>query len=176
MRRLLIIALFVLVLLPANAFAAGWHHAGGRAYGFRLSYPSHWSVSSLVEPGNTRQLTLSYQGKQVYGLTILVLNLSPGRSLGQTAARFSQYERAQGNSSLIHVHWSAASLGRRRAMVGVVRPQTEGGVGQAQGIYLAPWRGKVYQVTMSAFSRHAPRTVGAFPSVYRRILATWRFL
>jgi hypothetical protein len=68
------------------------------------------------------------------------------------------------------------SLGRRAALAGVLKPSTEGGSSLADEVYIAQWRGWVYEIVASAYHKPPFSRLSQFPSVYAQILGTWKFL
>lgn len=175
MRRWSFLCVVVFIALTATASASSWHTFSSKSLGFRVQYPVSWQRFVASGPG-IQEVRLTYQGKTIYGVDIMVLRIKPAASLQATVARVVRYERGIGNTSFASIHWTGTSLGGRPAVAGISRPSTEGGVGAAQGIYLAPWHSRVYQVTISAYGRHAPSRIDQFPAIYRQVLATWRFL
>lgn len=174
MRRLLPCILFVALALPTGVSAASWHHFANKQFGFALRYPGNWHLT--VNRVGSRQVLLSHQGAQIDAMTILVLPIKPARTVPGTMQRFGKYLRSVGNSGLSHGRWSSVAVGGRRGMVSIVRPSTEGGVGQSEAIYVVPSRSRVYEITLVAYANKAPSQLSQFPGVYRQILATWRFL
>ena len=80
------------------------------------------------------------------------------------------------DNGVTQVRWWPTSLGHKAGFAGISRPPTEGGVGLTQGIYVVPWHSRIYALTMTAYGRPVPTRMSQFPSIYRQILATWRFL
>jgi hypothetical protein len=121
------------------------------------------------------QVSLARTGSHPYGVVISVLHLNPGHTIRETVQRFVSYERRNGNAVFAHLHWTAATLGGRSAMGSVMVPPTEGGVAISYGVYLSAWRKRTYEVTIVSYGQLAARRLSKFPSVYRQILASWRF-
>jgi hypothetical protein len=109
-------------------------------------------------------------------MTVTVLPVRPDRSLQGSLKRFLQYERQSGNAAYVKATWTRGTLGGRTALGTVIRPSTEGGVSLSYGVYVAPWRTHVYQVTVVAYGKPVPSSLRAFPAVYGQMLKTWRFL
>jgi hypothetical protein len=175
MRRLSPAILLVMFALPGLAHAASWRSFHSRQLGVAFHYPGTWKLTVSNLPGN-RQVTINSQSGPAYALVATVLAARPGHSLGQTMQRFVSYESSIGNAQLAHLHWSRAALGGKSAMVGIVRPSTEGGVAIANAILVTQWRSHIYEVTLTAYSKPAPSHLRQFPGVYSQILRSWRFL
>ncbi|MGH2443868.1 MAG: hypothetical protein ACRDFX_12005 [Chloroflexota bacterium] len=180
MRRLPIaipfLALAVVLGGPSvSASAASWQHFVSKSLGFSLRYPRGWSRHAVDQLGS-RQLLLSNRKNQAYAFSVTIIPIKAGASSAQTLHRFVRYERGLGNTTLASIHWSKAQVGHRAAESGVLRPATEGGVGLAQGVYVASWKSRVYEISVTAYGKHVPSKLGGFPAVYARILATWRFI
>ena len=188
MRRCVLAVLLAALILPASASAASpraTHHASipWRVYrntrlGFAFRYPANWALNAGNPASKTGdQVAIEYPGRGNYSLTAEILPISATPSLSETLQRVIAYQRSVTHSALFaHIAWSRTSLGGRPAEAGVLRPSTEGGVPVSNGIYVTQWRSRVYQITI--FSEHKPpfSRLSQFPSIYGRILATWRFI
>src|SRR5579875_515430 len=168
MRRLLPF-LLLLVLLPGVAQAASEHQFRDHSFGFSLRYPSGWTLQRSIGP--SKQLSLVQKGHSQHAITVTILGWHAVKNLTASLHTVKRYVGAYR-----HVAWSRSKLGKSTALVAVLRPETEGGVGITEGIYLSQWKGKIYQVQITSYTAHPPRTIGAFPAVYRQILTTWRFI
>jgi|SRR5579884_726845 len=169
MLRALVPFLLLAAIVPSVAAASPQHQFRDRSFGFALRYPNGWTLQRSIPP--TKQITLVQSGHGQHAITVTVLNWRAGRTIAASVKIVQRYMGAYRR-----VTWRAARLGNQPARVAVLHPQTEGGVGVAEGIYLSQWKGKIYQVQISAYTSHPPKTVAAFPKVYRQILGTWRFI
>ena len=175
MRRSFFMVASLLLLTTTIASAAAWHRFSDRSFSFTLSYPADWHGTVGGLPG-VQQLILERQGKTQYAMTVLVLNIKPGKTPRDTVQRVIAHGQTTGGVGLGGIHWSAASIGGRAAMSGVTHPPTEGGVNIAMAVYIVGWRTHIYEVALTSFTHPAPTSVGRFPAVYRQILRTWRFV
>jgi hypothetical protein len=75
-----------------------------------------------------------------------------------------------------HYHWVRTSFAHRPAEGTIVHPPTEGGVPLASGIYVLAAGKHVYSVQIQTRGKSLPKTLGKFPSVYRRTITSWRFI
>jgi hypothetical protein len=173
--RLLPLLVLSAVWLPASGSAASWRPYANRSLGFSVQYPPSWHESAGLQV-NGHQVSLVYQGKQVYSVQILVLNVHPGKSMVDAVARLAFYQAGLGNGAFRHIHWHATSLGRRRAEWGVSSLAAEGGGSNTQAFYVAPWKSRIYQITLAQFGKRELSSVAQFAAVYGQILRTWRFL
>jgi hypothetical protein len=170
MRRFALPALLLLILLPATAGAASWRSYASRSLGVSLKIPSNWSVNTPPGLETSPSVVLSYAGRPPYAITIAMTGIKPARSLASTVKLVMAHD-----PSLRGIHWSKASIGGKPALAGVSVPQTEGGVGLANGIYVTSTKGHVYSITILAFHRPPPTRLSQFPAIYRQILGTLRF-
>jgi hypothetical protein len=91
--------------------------------------------------------------------------------------RFVSYESTTGNQQFAHLHWSRTTLGGKAAMVGIIRPSTEGGVALSNAVLVTQWHTHIYEVSVTAYnSKPVPSRLQQFPRVYGQILRSWRFL
>jgi hypothetical protein len=170
---LLLTLVIVLCTGPVQTHAASWAHFGGKKIGFTVQYPSNWRVTTAALPGATQ---ISFAARNaLYAVTITVLALKPGASMGATWKHFLAYERTQGNGSMGGAGWKSTRLGGRPARGGIVRLSTEGGVPAVNGYYVAPWRTFTYEVMIVSHAKISPRSLQQFPAIYRQMLQTWRF-
>jgi hypothetical protein len=175
MRRLILVLLVTVFLLPAPANAASWHSFTSKSLGFALRYPPGWhAVPSATLTG--QQVVFSYQARQLYAVTVSVLNLTPGSSPQKTLQRFLSYEKRASGTQYSAMHWSSATFAGKKAEAGISAPPTEGGVTISQGIYVVGGKRHVYAVALTAYAKRPLARLSQFPAVYRQILATWRFL
>ena len=174
-RRLLLVSFLALALTTAYASAASWHVYSSTTLGFSLRYPAGWKVLNIAQPG-AQQIQFSYPGAIPYTVDVTVLSLNGGPSVATLKSRFFAFERRSGNGSIVAMHWSTVTLGKRRGIGAVYIPATEGGVSVANGMYVVPWKSRTYVVNLQSVQKPAPRTLSGFPPIYRQILATWRFL
>jgi hypothetical protein len=175
MRRLLFALVLLILAAPTTASASSWHQFSSKKLGFSVQYPPTWHLVKGTQ-GGVPQVTLTYQHGQLFLVSISVLPIKGSSSRTQTLSRFIRYEKGTGNLTLTSIQWKAVKLGGKQASSGVVRPQTEGGVGLAQGIYVASSGARVYEITLVAYGKHPPVNITRFPSIYRQILGTWRFV
>lgn len=175
MRRICSPMLLIMLALPTLAHATSWRTFHNRQLGFAFHYPGTWKLALSNLPSN-KQVTINSQSGPAYALVASIVAARPGHSLGQTMQRFVTYEMSIGNAQLSHLHWSRTDLGAKPAMVGIVKPSTEGGVAIANAILVTQWRGHIYEVTLTAYSKPAPSHLRQFPGVYGQILRSWRFL
>ena len=188
MRRwnlILPLAAFAASIGPASAASAsppyrsgGWHSFSSKKLGFAFRYPSGWRlVRGSVGFQPATQVVVSYQGRTNYQLNAIVLPIKAGPSLTQTMKRFLAYERTATQSTMYdQIRWTSPTLGGQPAKAGVLRPPTEGGVAIADAIYISQWRSRVYEVVLTSNRSPAPSQPSQFPSIYRQILSTWRFI
>lgn len=161
--------LLLVAMVPSVAAASAQHQFRDRSFGFALRYPNGWTLQRSISP--TKQITLVQSGRSQHAITITILSW---RARGTIASSIKIVQRYMG--AYRHAKWTAARLGKQPARVTVLHPQTEGGVGVAEGIYLSQWKHKIYQVQITAYTSHPPKTIAAFPKVYHQILGTWRFI
>jgi hypothetical protein len=178
MRRLL--PSLALLFLLASAYlplagAASWRTYSNRSLGFSVQYPASWRESAGLQV-NAHQISLVFQGKQVYSVQILVVKVHPGKSLADTVARLAFYQAGLDNGAFGHIRWHATSLGRRPAEWGVSSLAAEGGGVNSQAFYAAPWKSRIYQISLAQYGKHALASVAQFAAVYGQILRTLRFL
>ncbi len=189
MRRLVFVMMVATLVAPASASAGSpsmpsitrsstWHTFSSKRLGFAFRYPPGWKlIPSSVAPQAARQVIVWYQGRSNYQLNASLLPFKADRTLLATLKRFLAYERSITQSTMYaQIRWTSASLGGKPALAGVLRPPTEGGVAVANGIYLSQWRSRVYEVIITSTRSPALSQLGQFPSIYRKILATWRFI
>jgi hypothetical protein len=183
MRRFVLVFLLAVLLAPSGVSAAsrkapkGWRVYTSRPMHISLEYPSNWKLFPMVLPNQPGEVTLSHQGTSIYSLQIQILPFSAAASIGKTLQLFLGYARRTTHSSVYaRTRWSAVTLGGRTAMAGVLRPSTEGGSSLSDAIYIAQWRGLVYEITAADFHKPPLSRLSQFPSIYAKILATWRFL
>jgi hypothetical protein len=175
MRRLGGMLVVAVLMSTAVASAASWHRFSDRAFGFSLTYPGDWRATVANVPG-VQQLELQRQGKTPYAMSVLVLDIRPGANPQQTVERVVAHEQSTGGGGLGSVHWSAATVGGKPALAGVLRPPTEGGVLLSNAIYVVGWRTHIYEIILTAYSHPSPSRVSQFPAAYARILKSWRFM
>ena len=173
MRRALILTILAAALVPGVTSAASWRHYSSKVLGFTIKYPSDWKV---LQSAPSQPVSIQRSGSTVYSITVAVLPIKPSHSIAATMARTRSYEHQIGNTTFASIHWQQVRVGGKPGMAGVLRPPTEGGVPVANGIYVLASRAHVYQVTVVAFEKPAPKTLSRFPSVYRQILGSWRYL
>lgn len=174
MRRLALLLLVSVLLIPASAFAGSWRLFRGTSLALTVRYPSSWRAAVSNVPG-AHQVVLGYTGNANYSLTIQVLPIKPAGNLHVMLQHFTAYEqRNHGPLSGRH-NWQTARSGTHPAMATIVRPSTEGGVAMAQALYVTQSRHHVYAITEVAFSHPSPSNLGSFPKIYRQILQTLRF-
>jgi hypothetical protein len=175
MRRVLISLCLLTLAAPLAAQASTWRHFTSKKLGFGLQYPADWQVLSSLAPGSP-QTEFLHQRQPVYALTVSVLPIKPASTASATARLVVRYFSQRGDTTLSAVRWAPASLGGHPAVAGILRPPTEGGVAQTEAIYLAPWRSRIYEISMAAYGGHQLSRLDQFPSVYRQMLRTWRYL
>lgn len=174
-RLFLLVPLLALVVMSTSASAASWRTFSSKPLGFALRYPTGWKALSIAQPGG-QQIQFSNPGSTTYTVDVTVLKLNGGSSASTLKKRFLAFEQRAGNGQLATVHWSAATLAGRHGIGGVYIPATEGGVAVANGIYVVPWKARTYVINLLSVQKPSPRSLSRFPSIYRQILATWRFL
>lgn len=175
-RNLLAACLAALVLvLPSTVSAASWHTYSSKSFGVAFRYPANWH-RSVMKSGGMEQVTVFYQGKQVYNLSASWLRVAPSGSLAATMQQVQTYEKETGNATFQSIVFHRTKLAGKSAFAGIMTPPTEGGVAVSQALYIVPWRSHVYQVTFSANGKHPIKAISAFPAVYLQILASWRFI
>jgi hypothetical protein len=175
LRRLLLVPFLALIVTSASVFAASWPSYSSKPLGFALRYPTGWKALNITEPG-AKQIQFANPGATKYTVDVTILPLNAGKSVKVLKQRFLAYEQRIGQAPLASVRWGPATLGRRNGIGGVYVPATEGGVAVANGFYVVPWKSHTYVVNILSVQKPSPRTLDRFPSIYKQILATWRFL
>jgi hypothetical protein len=174
LRRSLFAAVLITALVPALAVAGGWHTYTSKSFGVAFRYPAGWRVTA-GPPGPTKQIQAYSAGAQ-YSFLVSVYPLKPGKSPSATLNRYITYTRTLNGPTTQRMHWKKTSFAGKKAEGAVSFPPTEGGVPLAIGVYVFGSRSHTYAVTMQMRSQHLPKTLSAFPAVYRQIIQSWRFL
>jgi hypothetical protein len=175
LRRLLLVPLLALIATSGVAAASSWHAFSSKSLGFAVRYPAGWRALSVAAPG-AKQIQFSYQGATTYTVDVTILNLNGGTSLATLKQRFVAFERRSGNSNVAAIHFSPVTLAGRHGIGGVYIPATEGGVSVSNGMYVVPWKTRTYVVNLQSVESPAPKSLDRFPTIYKQILATWRFI
>jgi hypothetical protein len=155
-----------------------WRTFTSKRLGFSFRYPSTWTLSSGgVGPQAAGQVEVAHQGRSIYQLNALLLPIKAERTLPKTMKRFLAYEQATTQSTMFnHIRWASTTVGHSPALVGILRPSTEGGVAVSNAIFVTQSRTHAYEIMLTSNRSPAPTSISQFPSVYAQILATWRFI
>ena len=170
MRRYLGVLALAAALVPAGALAASWHHFSSKSFGFSVKYPSGWTVTQTAIP---QQVSIQRSGTPAYSVQVSVPGVKAGANIARTLFNVKAFELSRGNAPFAPAHWTQATIRGHPAMVALVRPSTEGGVAVSDAIYVTSSRTHVYEITTVAYGASS---LSKFPSVYGKILKSWRFL
>lgn len=172
-RRSILAVALTLTLTSAVAQAGSWRTYSSKPAGFSLRYPSNWKLSTI--PPGTRQISIaSPTGTE--SMTVTVIPVKAGRTAAVTLRRYLAYARSTGGLVASRPRWVKTTFAGRAAEGSVTRPPTEGGVRLAIGQYIIGAGKRTYAVALTVRARRLPRSLGSFPTVYRRIIRSWRFL
>ena len=174
MRRALVFASILLFTAPSATAAAGWHNFSNRGLGFKFRYPSSWHLTTATT-GNVKQVT-AFSTDTRYSLTAELYPVKASSSLSGTLRKYVTYARSINGPAVTHYRWVRTTLARRPAEGTVTYPATEGGVHLADGLYVLSAGRRIYSVEIETRGNKLPKSLAAFPSVYRQIFKTWRFL
>jgi hypothetical protein len=175
LRPLLLVSLLGLTMTSGSTSAASWRTYSSKPLGFAVSYPDGWKALSMAQPGG-KQIQFSNPGATKYTVDVTILQLKGGTTVNVLKKRFLAFEQRLGNAPLASVHWGPISLGHRNGIGGVSIPATEGGVAVANGVYVVPWKARTYVVNILSVQKPSPQSLNRFPTIYKQILATWKFL
>jgi hypothetical protein len=167
-------ALLALVLVPSVALAGSWRTYSSKAFGLAFHYPSTWALS-VTPPGPMRQIN-AFSSSTGYSFVVAVYPVKPRKSPRATLAAYVAYTRSINAPSAGQMTWKTTTFAGKAAEGAVSFPPTEGGVPLAIGQYVFGNRSHIYSVTIQARTKHLPKNLASFPTVYRQIVKTWRFL
>jgi hypothetical protein len=166
--------------VPIAALVPSVVHAGSsRLYrsaslGVAFNYPATWYVSPASD-GPLKGVTV-YSTTSPDSLVLSVLPVKPAKSIGGTLKRYLSYTTQINGPAAAHYHWTSATFAGRKAEGTIIHPSTEGGVKTAVGIYVLGAGKHIYAVTMQTRGVKPPATLAAFPTAYRQIITSWRFV
>lgn len=187
MRRAMLALMLAAALAPMSASASNGHPTPGKApsahpaqwYTFRSArfavsfrYPASWKVSSVFNLSN-KQIWLQHLGIPNYSMDVAV---EPFKAGSTVQASLKTFIAAQHNPAMSRAHWTRTTVGGQPAMVGVVTPNTEGGVTISAAIYIVNWRSHVYEILLQANHKPPLSRLSQFPPMYQTILKSWKFL
>jgi hypothetical protein len=175
MRRVAFVVILAVWLASGSAAASSWRLFKSTQFGFSVRFPSTWKVSSSSASFN-RQVLFVDRGHSNDSVSVFLLPIHPASSITSTVKRYESYEAGMQNTVYAHLSWVTTSLAGKPARFGVARPPTEGGVPVSDGVYVAQSRSRVYQITLTSYSTRPLSRPSQFPTIYARILSTWRFL
>jgi hypothetical protein len=164
----------ILVVLATVAAHAAGHGYSNRQLGFAFNYPKSWRIASTTV-GGVKQVT-AYSSNSVESLTADLYPFRAGASLSRTLRSYVAYSKRLNGPSVTHYHWVKTTFAHKPAEGTILYPATEGGVPLASGLYVLGAGRRVYSIEIQTRGQHLPKTLGRFPSVYRLIIASWRFL
>jgi hypothetical protein len=173
-RRAIVLASILFLIAPTATTAAGWHNYSSRSLGFKFSYPSTWHLVTTAAE-NVKQLS-AFSADARYSITADVYPAVTTSSLSGTLRTYLVYARAVSGPAVTHYHWFRTTFARRPAEGTITYPATEGGVHLADGLYVLNAGRHIYSVEISTTGKNLPRSLAAFPAVYREIFKSWRFL
>jgi hypothetical protein len=175
MSRVLLGFLLAITIAPLTASAAHpWQPYTNKHLGFTVQYPPGWKVAA-VDQFQNQQVSIIHSGKKNYAVNVTIMPFKSGATIQATKNAFIAFEnKTEHNPIFVHLTWSPAAVGGRTALVTLVKPSTEGGVRLTSAVYIVTWRANVYQITLDAYERLS--RLSQFPSIYGKILRTWRFI
>jgi hypothetical protein len=145
-----------------------------KALGVSFRYPAGWRLATQPAVG-AKSILVSSGGAQ-YSLSVLAYSMKPGKTLAGTLHRYVNFTVQVDGPIAAQYHWTKTSFAGRAAEGTVTYPATEGGVRTAIGIYVVGVHTHIYGIRIETRGRALPKTLGAFPRVYRTIFSTWKFL
>lgn len=172
MRRLVPIFALAALAVPLIAQASSWRDYASTSLGFAVRYPAQWRYI----PTNFKheaQVLFYKQAKSAAGDRNFTVRVDPFKRLGSVRADAAKMAKLDANFK--GAQWSATTVGGRSAMVTLVRPQGEGGAVAADAVYVAESHTHLYEIIYVAYKKPLPAKLSQFPSVYRQILASWKY-
>jgi hypothetical protein len=173
MRRFALMILLAAIACPVSTSAASWHAFSSKKLGLSFHYPASWHVAYRPK---FKQVSVAYVRRSAYSLTVSILGTKTEGTLPQTLQRVIHDQRAIGNAAFAQIRWLPTRLGSAPALVGVAKPPKGSSITLSSEIYLAQWRSRLYEIIAVAYGKPPPSRLKRFPQIYRKILATWRFI